>query len=105
LGGKPLAGGKLKESGYDHWSLPNTGATNQSGFTGLPAGYRAYYYTTGYSYGQLSYSSYYWSSSHAQTENTDPIILSLQYNHQSLGLGQSSQGSLFISVRCILNSE
>jgi len=40
IGGPSLAGNKLKESGTSHWREPNTGATNESGFTALPSGYR-----------------------------------------------------------------
>ncbi len=39
LGGDLVSGLELKESGTSHWTAPNTGATNSSGFTGLPGGY------------------------------------------------------------------
>jgi len=38
LGGETVAGGKMKAT--TGWNAPNTGATNSSGFTGLPGGYR-----------------------------------------------------------------
>jgi uncharacterized protein (TIGR02145 family) len=40
LNGDTAAGAKLKESGTVHWQFPNTGATDEAGFTALPGGYR-----------------------------------------------------------------
>jgi uncharacterized protein (TIGR02145 family) len=51
-------GNKLKESGTTHWNTPNTGATNSSGFTALPGGYR---YVDGNFYSQGDY-GFWWSS-------------------------------------------
>jgi len=59
LGGDAIAGGKMKESGTTHWASPNTGATNSSGFAGLPGGYRDPYGTF-YDIGNLGF---WWSSS------------------------------------------
>ena len=40
VGGDKNAGCTMKETGTSHWESPNTCATNKSGFTGLPGGYR-----------------------------------------------------------------
>jgi len=40
LGGPYVSCDKLKETGTTHWNSSNSGATNESGFTALPSGYR-----------------------------------------------------------------
>ena len=58
LGGKYVAGGKLKEKGITHWTNPNTGATNRSGFTALPGGYRG----NDGSFNYISYYGHWWAA-------------------------------------------
>jgi len=43
LGGLAVVGGKLKERGLLHWIAPNAGATDENGFTALPAGIWAFW--------------------------------------------------------------
>jgi uncharacterized protein (TIGR02145 family) len=58
LGGNKVAGGKLKENSGSYWKQPNKDASNESGYTALPGGYRngsgIFYY--------LGYFDYWWSS-------------------------------------------
>ena len=60
LGGVSIAGGKLKETGTTHWQNPNTGATNETGFTALPSGSRADHGT----YYDIELEGYWWSSTY-----------------------------------------
>ena len=46
--------------GLEHWYSPNAGATNESGFTGLPSGFR--YWADGNYYYMGEY-NYFWTSS------------------------------------------
>ena len=39
-GGQEVAGGPMKETGMKHWKRPNTGATDEHGFSALPGGHR-----------------------------------------------------------------
>jgi uncharacterized protein (TIGR02145 family) len=68
LGGDTVAGARLKESGIRHWLFANGAATNESGFSALPGGYRFYEGTfhtcgsNGYWWsGGRSYELYAWS--------------------------------------------
>lgn len=60
LGGSSVAGGKLKETTTLHWSTPNAGILNQSGFTALPGGRREY---TDGSFINLGFDGFWWTSS------------------------------------------
>jgi uncharacterized protein (TIGR02145 family) len=63
-GGDSVAGGPLKEVGLSHWSNPNTGATNASGFTGRPGGFRG---SNGTFYFQNTYGNFWTSSEYSPT--------------------------------------
>ena len=58
LGGRDVAGDKLKESGTNHWLAPNNG-TNESGFTGLPGGGRGWYWSETSGLGE---NGYFWTT-------------------------------------------
>ena len=53
-----VAGGKMKSTGLQYWLDPNQGATNESGFSGLPGGYRWYNST----FGAFGYAGFWWST-------------------------------------------
>jgi len=92
LGGE--AGGKLKEAGNAHWANPNTGATNETGFSALPGGYR---FGGGQGSGLLFYylgeSGFWWSTTKYRglDHNTSSLVNNTLQGYSSNGL----------SVRCL----
>jgi uncharacterized protein (TIGR02145 family) len=101
LGGAEIAGGKLKETGTAHWNSPNSGATNESGFSAVPAGYRYGYYWGQGTFYEIGINGYYFTS----TEYTNTHIWT-----RTLNAGNTKvYRSIFVkndgfSVRCIKGS-
>ncbi len=93
LGGNSVAGGKMKESGNDNWKSPNSGATNESGFTALPGGFRY----AGGSYAYNDYYSCFWSSTISGTYAHEYSLVN-QNSIVYLSYREYRQGN---SVRCI----
>lgn len=94
LGGESVAGGKLKETGVLNWISPNTGATNETGFTALPGGIR------GSTFDSIGILGIWWSST-LFSELSGNVDLRTIYNNSSyfnFNLGSMNTGC---SVRCI----
>ena len=87
-------GGKLKEEGLEHWDTPNTGATNESGFTGLPGGARS----SNGSYFNIGDFGYYWTSS--TNFSNDAWYRFIGYNQSKIARQPVAKRS-GQSVRCI----
>ena len=99
LGGAAIAGGKLKSvrtglNQQPYWMLPNRSATNESGFSAFPGGFRSYF---GGSYSGLGPSAYWWSTtpSGENIEGTD-----LETNSGTAGFTLHGKNS-GVSIRCI----
>ena len=95
LGGEEVAGGKMKESGFTHWTDPNTGATNTSGFTALPAGWCI----SGLFAFQVQRTTF-WS---ATLGAPNPMRWSIFYNGSGMYSDDGFDKSAGFSVRCINN--
>jgi uncharacterized protein (TIGR02145 family) len=90
------AGGKMKETGTSLWTIPNMGATNESGFRALPGGYR----DNNGGFSSLGYIATFWSSS----ENGSPYAWYrfLYYLHDGV-TRFSYYRSFGFSARCLQN--
>ena len=94
LDGESVAGGKMKEVGTTSWNSPNTGATNESGFTGLPGGYR----NGGGDYLNIGNFGLWWSSTEGITGIAWYRTLNLLDGYANRFNGNKVGG---LSVRCL----
>lgn len=106
LGGNSVAGGLMKTTGIyqeetGYWYDPNTGATNASGFSGLPSGYHndgnSTYYNI-YAYG------YFWTST-LYSANPSIYARAIKLSAGSATMEQTATNSRVDAypVRCIKN--
>jgi len=94
LGGESVAGGKMKEAGTAHWAPPNTGATNESGFTALPGGFRS----INVSFDDLENFGLFWSSSDIYADYVWYRVL--RYDEDEVTIYQNTKNFGF-SSRCL----
>ena len=102
LGGDTVAGGKMKstgtiELGTGLWYSPNTGATNESGFTAVPAGCRG----RDGAFDYVGSIGFWWSSSEYVASDAWYRHLSYDYSDVSRYYGKKYLG---FSVRCVRDS-
>ncbi len=102
LGGASVAGGKMKktgtvEAGTGYWLDPNAGATNESGFAAVAAGYR---FEAG-AFADWNSQSYFWSSSVDDDDNLLYLFLSHSNDNMSASAAGENRKALGFSVRCV----
>jgi uncharacterized protein (TIGR02145 family) len=97
IGGESIAGGKMKSTGTQYWQIPNTDATNESGFSGLPGGSRS---EAGV-FQEVGNNGTWWSSSESTTFNSWSWIMSYNIGNAGWCNCKRRVGS---SVRCIKNN-
>jgi len=96
LGGDFVAGGKLKETGTTHWNSPNTDATNESGFSSLPGGYR----DGNGAYHNIGREGCWWSSTEERDRNS-AWYRSLSFSGSILGGDAVDSRQDGFSIRCV----
>lgn len=95
LGGKEIAGGKMKEAGDRHWQSPNKGGDNTSGFTALPAG--GFDFNSG-GFRRGSYAIF-WSSSQGEYDIVSHI--ELLHNSTKASIIERHPIDVCYSIRCV----
>ena len=99
LGGVDVAGGKMKEIGTTHWNSPNSEATNQSEFTGLPGGQRSHLELGNNGFDLINTYGIYWTST-VSTNIDESYCWHMYYNDGKVHRMQFRKRT-GNSVRCI----
>ncbi len=92
LGGSTVAGGKLKATGTQLWVLPNLGATNSSGFTALPGGWRGF----NGSFSDINNNACFWAK-----QGGGFNLFALSSNGQNIDYASNGVVYHAYSVRCV----
>lgn len=95
LGGKEVAGGKMKIIGTDYWYSPNNSATNESGFNGFPVGNRS---PIDGVFNPNGYGSHWWAK--PKMAPTSGLTYYLKFNSSKIGLGHNGEFTGY-SIRCV----
>jgi len=96
LGGARYAGGKLKEISITHWKNPNTGATNETGFTALPNGTRTIF-------GKFSSKGFFsmWWTATEFTQGDSWNFFIPYYNAMIIENFDKNNTSAALTIRCV----
>jgi uncharacterized protein (TIGR02145 family) len=94
-GGSDIAGEKLREAGISHWQTPNTGATNESGFSAVPA------FSNKVEFDNDGSAVNYWSVDYISGTGCRSWILS--YNSDQIIQSFSEYSDNAFTVHCIKN--
>jgi uncharacterized protein (TIGR02145 family) len=95
LGGESVAGGRLKDIGTTRWKSPNAGATNESGFAGLPGGSR---YPDSRGFDLIGRCGHWWAADMEAPGWPWRMLLNYDASYQHMG---SSGPTMGWSVRCL----
>lgn len=94
LDGSSVAGGKLKASGTSQWASPNTDATNEVGFSALPAGKR----NTDGLFDFIGMEANWWTMSDYSTHTASYYYVQFNYGNAYQAYANKRTG---LSVRCV----
>jgi uncharacterized protein (TIGR02145 family) len=87
--------GKLKEADTTHWVSPNISATNESGFTALPGGFR----NESGAFADMGHSTHFWTST--EHDVSFAWARSLYHDHANIGRYDAHGKHYGFSVRCV----